>query len=282
MGYGFAVGAPLAVGAITVYLAERQSRRSIVFYIFAPMLSVTLFVLGTAVLLIEGAICIAMAMPLFLLLSSLSGLVMGMVCRYFKIPTGTVQSIALLPIVLTLMGGQSPLPNHTQTTSQSIQVAASPEIVWRNIMSPTNIMPEEFNRGLVYHIGVPYPVEANLLEKGAGGVRHSVWQRGVSFNEIVTSWKPYQHITWKYQFDAQSFPPGSMDDHVKIGGKYFDLIDTSYTLTPVQGGTRLNIEIHYRISTGFNWYSVPVAKYLLQDTANTLLDFYKHRSESIS
>ncbi|MGW8248709.1 MAG: hypothetical protein ACWGOV_11460, partial [Acidiferrobacterales bacterium] len=166
MGYGFAVGAPLAVGAITVYLAERQSRRSIVFYIFAPMLSVTLFVLGTAVLLIEGAICIAMAMPLFLLLSSLSGLVMGMVCRYFKIPTGTVQSIALLPIVLTLMGGQSPLPNHTQTTSQSIQVAASPEIVWRNIMSPTNIMPEEFNRGLVYHIGVPYPVEAKLLEKG--------------------------------------------------------------------------------------------------------------------
>ena len=270
------------VGAITVYLAERQSRRSIVFYIFAPMLSVTLFVLGTAVLLIEGAICIAMAMPLFLLLSSLGGFVMGIVCRHFKIPAGTVQSIAVLPLVLTLAAGQSPLPNHTQTIGQSIQITASPETVWRNILSPTNILPEEFDRGLVYHIGVPYPVEAKLLEEGVGGVRHSVWQRGVSFNEVVTSWKQYQYIAWKYQFDARSFPPGSMDDHVKIGGEYFDLIDTSYTLTPVQSGTRLNIEIHYRVSTGFNWYSVPVAKFLLKDTAKTLLDFYKHRSESIS
>jgi hypothetical protein len=66
---------------------------------------------------------------------------------------------------------------------------------------------------------------------------------------------------------------------VVVGGRYFKLDNTSYTLTSDARGTRLDIEISYRVNTGFNWYAVPMAKFLISNEADTLLNFYKHRAE---
>ena len=41
---------------------------------------------------------------------------------------------------------------------------------------------------------------------------------------------------------------------------YFDLLDTSHTLTPIDArSTRVRLDIRYRVSTRFNWYADPVA-----------------------
>lgn len=64
-----------------------------------------------------------------------------------------------------------------------------------------------------------------------------------------------------------------------IGGHYFDLKDTSFTLTPVAGGTRLDLQAHYRVSTQFNFYADAVAQLLLGNMLETGLKFYKNRSE---
>ena len=131
MATSFAVVVPIAIGAITVYMAERKARRSFLVYIFAPWLSVTLFVAGTAIALIEGSICIAMAMPLFLLLGSLGGLVMGIVCRFRNNPIRTVQSIAILPFLFALHEGGHPLPETTHKITRSVHIASAPEVVWK-------------------------------------------------------------------------------------------------------------------------------------------------------
>ena len=276
----FAIVVPIVIGAITVYLAERKARRSIIFYIFAPWLSVALFVTGAIVVLIEGSICVAMAMPLFLMLGSLGGLGMGIICRLFKNPIRTIQSISILPFLFALNESGTPLSKSTHKISRSVHISSSPQVVWRHILSPTNIKPRELEGGFAYYIGAPYPIEARLLESRLGGIRHSIWQNGVSFDEKITAWDKYHHIAWQYKFDSDSFPPGSMDDHVVIGGEYFDLDDTSYTLIPEAGGTRLDISITFRVSTGFNWYAVPMATFLISDTAETLLNLYKNRAEA--
>jgi hypothetical protein len=58
------------------------------------------------------------------------------------------------------------------------------------------------------------------------------------------------------------------------------MIDTSYTLGPSGAGTTLRIRMHYRISTQFNWYVVPIADALFGNFEETILDFYRRRSES--
>ena len=82
-----------------------------------------------------------------------------------------------------------------------------------------------------------------------------------------------------YEFGPGSFPPGSLDDHIMIGGRYFGLEETSYTLEPEAGGTRLTIRVGARVSTHFNWYAGLWADYLVDDTARAILGFYKARSE---
>jgi len=279
MSMAFAVIVPVVVGAITIYMAEKSARRSVLFYIFAPWLSVCLFVAGTAAALIEGSICIAMALPMFLGLASLGGLVMGAVCRWLNRPIRTLQSVTILPLVFALAQTGQPLTEVTHTISRSVYISSAPEAIWNQITSPGNIHSDEIQDGVAYLIGVPYPVEAQLDKPGVGGIRHSVWQRGVAFDEIITHWERLHEISWQYQFNPDSFPPGSMDDHVVLGGRYFKLDNTSYILTPYAGGTRLDINISYRVNTGFNWYAAPMAKLLISNEADTLLNFYKHRAE---
>jgi hypothetical protein len=84
-----------------------------------------------------------------------------------------------------------------------------------------------------------------------------------------------RHLAWRYRFYPDSFPPGSMDEHVVIGGKYFDLADTDFTLTPLDAGrTHLQIRIGYRVNTRFNWYAQPMAKLVLGNFAESALGYF--------
>lgn len=282
MGFSFAILAPLVIGAITVYIAEKTRRRTFGYYFIAPWVSILLCVFGTAIFLLEGSICIAMALPLFLLLSSIGGITMGLVCRYQNKPKTTLQCVALLPFVIAFAEPLQPLNNDFQEIKRSVHISAPVNKVWHLVNFPTNIKPEELKGAWSFAIGVPYPIEARTLTTGVGGKRHLIWQRGVTFNEEIIAWQENRYIAWTYLFDENSFPPGSMDDHVVIGGKYFNLENTSYTLIPEKGGTRLEISVRIRVSTSFNWYSKPLATALTRDTAETILKFYKNRAEAKS
>jgi len=76
--------------------------------------------------------------------------------------------------------------------------------------------------------------------------------KGVHFDQVAAEWQPNQRIRWLYRFSADSFPAGALDDHVKIGGAYFDVLDTEYSLRDVKGGTELRVRMSYRVSTAMN------------------------------
>src|SRR5690349_6429354 len=65
---------PFLIGIYTLY-AESKNAPGILFALFGPWIPTLCFVGGTALLLIEGSICIAMALPIFCFAASLGGLV---------------------------------------------------------------------------------------------------------------------------------------------------------------------------------------------------------------
>jgi hypothetical protein len=79
---------------------------------------------------------------------------------------------------------------------------------------------------------------------------------------------------------SDSFPAGALDDHVRIGGAYFDVIDTEYKLLNVGSGTELRVRMRYRVSTAFNWYTRPFAEFLVGDFEEAALRFYARRAET--
>ena len=275
----FVVLVPVLVGAFTVHAARKRSP-SLLFAIFGPWIPTTCFAAGSVIALIEGSICIAMALPIFWIVSSAGGVLCWVVLKFVDVPQGGVNGLLLLPLLLAWPESQQPLPQALARSEDAIQIAAPPEVVWGLINHATAITPAEMSGGLAYRIGLPYPMEAVTRATAGGRVRKLRWGGGVAFDEPVTAWEENRHIAWTYAFGPDSFPPGALDEHVLIGGRYFDLVDTAYRLVPEAGGTRLEIVVDYRVSTGFNWYALPAGRLLVDDAARTILRFYKRRSEA--
>jgi hypothetical protein len=282
MAGGFIWLAPLVVGAVTVYVAETTRRRSWLYYFWAPFFANALFIIGTLVILIEGLICAAIIVPLFAAMGALGGLIMGLVCRLTNWPKQTLYALAALPMALGLAGDYLPTPDTHHTITRTAHVQASPARVWQALNHASDIRAEEFGATHAAHIGVPMPLSGITEHRASGPVRVSVWAKGVQIEEPITDWQPERYLRWVYRFTPESFPKGALDDHVMIGGHYFDLKDTSFTLTPAGEGTQVEVKVHYRVSTQFNFYAVPVAKLLLGNMLETGLQFYKQRSERAS
>jgi hypothetical protein len=279
MGISFIYLAPILVGAVTVYLAERQQRRSILYYFLMPCLANMLFVAGTLIILIEGIICAIVIVPLFTIIGGIGGLIMGAICRLTNWPKPSLYSFAILPFLISSLEHNLPLPIELNSVERSIYIDAPASTVWHSVMNARDIKPEEIQHAWMYRIGVPLPESGIAKQTEKGIVREIKMGKNIHFEQVMTDWKPHQFARMQYYFSADSVPPRALDDHVKIGGKYFDLKDTTYKLTPTGKGTTLTIAITYRVSTQFNWYAEPVAKNLTANFEEVILNFYKQRSE---
>src|SRR5205807_1245983 len=102
----------------------------------------------------------------------------------------------------------------------------------------------------------PRPVEATLSHEGVGGVRHATFEGGVLFIETVDAWEPQRRLSFSIHAQTDRIPRTTLDDHVTIGGPYFDILRGTYELQPLGNGrTRLVLSSRHRLSTDFNWYS---------------------------
>lgn len=280
MSAAFLLGTPFVVGMITVY-GKRYEHIKVWYMLFGPWATVGLMLIGCAIAMLEGSICIAMMAPLFLICGSAGGVVMGIILHFSHPRSPNIGAVAVLPFLMIIAESFAPLINANAEIRDSVIIEASPETVWNEIMTAEAIRPDELPTSLTHLIGVPKPVEGVNRFTPEGEVRYSKWERGVSFEALVSNREPYETITWHYAFDAHSFPEGSMDEHVEIGGEFFGLEDTTFNLTPLPGNrTELEIIAHYRVTTSINFYAVPAAKVLGRDFVNTILGLYRGRSEA--
>jgi hypothetical protein len=277
----FIIGAPVLVSVVTVYLAERAARRTWGYYFVAPFVANVLFVVGTLLIEIEGWICAIIIVPLFAVVGGLAGLAMGAICRVTRWPRRAIVGCAA---VLPLLGGaveqRVDTTNLRRVQQREVFIAAAPADVWRVLVDTRDIRPAEVDRAWMYRIGVPTP-QAGLGDFRDGEhLRHITMGKGVHFDQVASEWEENRRITWRYRFAPDSFPAGALDDHVRIGGEYFDVSECTYSLAAVPGGTRLAIRMDYRVSTHFNWYAAPVADWLVGDFAEVILDFYARRASA--
>jgi hypothetical protein len=275
----FIVGAPVVVGVVTVYLAERTARRSWSYYILAPMVAMAVCVLATLAIAIEGLICAIVIVPLFAIGAGLAGFAMGCICRLTDWPrSAMVSCVACLPLVAGAMEHRLPSTDLLRWQDREIFIDRPPAGVWSQLVDTPHIRREEVDAAWMYRIGVPVPEAGAGDFSGGEHLRHITMGKGIHFDQVATEWRPGECVTWRYRFSEDSFPAGALDDHVRIGGRYFDLGETTYSLAPDGAGTRLSVRMRYRVSTSFNWYAGPVADFLVGDFAERILEFYARRA----
>jgi hypothetical protein len=270
-----------AVGFITIQQAERVAPRSIGEWIGAPGLPI-LIACGLAVLFhLEGYICLIFALPIALIAASVGGVAAGLLSRFTRRGRiSTLTCVALLPFLIAPLETHLTPPTKMHTVASEIRVHATPETVWQNIERVPAIAPSELRTTWTQRIGFPRPIEATLSYEGVGGVRHASFERGLMFIETVTAWEPEHRLAFGIRADSAHIPAATLDEHVTIGGRYFDVLDGEYRLEPLANGdTLLHLTSHQRLSTDFNAYAGLWSDAVMQSLQTSILEVIQHRCE---
>lgn len=279
MTISFLLSLPFSIGAIFEYIFSFNRASTLRKLIYRQIILVVVLLLLGAIFLQEGIICLIMAAPIFLACSISGAFLMRWMCKKTWRPYKRIYSIGLLPLL-----GLVFLPNlnqyHQGYTVHSLVIQAPREQVFAAINNIQAIQPSEINDSPIFTMGFPKPISGMTVQAQGGLVRQILWQRGIYFEEKITQSEAPKKLMWRYLFTADSFPKGSLDDHIEMGGDYFNLLTTDYTLeamSPTQ--TRLVLRIDYRLSTEMNWYSDLWVQYVLKEFSDVVLHIYKNRLE---
>lgn len=283
---------PVAIGFLVVFYVgwrERERPLSFRYALLGPWSAVGPCLILSFVVGWEGAFCLMFATPVFLIMSSLGGLLAKLALLFIdrnnagRGPGALKNGISLLLLVLLapLTSGfvesnlQAPEASHRVHTQ--IEIAAPVDVVWSEIIRVRRIEPSE-NQGLFYKLGFPRPIEATLSHEGVGGVRNASFEKGLLFIETVTEWQPQRLLSFRIQADAHMT---RLDPHVVVGGQYFDVLQGTYEITPGSrpGTVTLNLWSRFRLNTHFNGYAGFLGDSLMRDIQNSILRVLKKRCE---
>lgn len=273
---------PLVIGFLEQSAPDPVPRRNVwIRAFFAPMVPVSLMLALMALLSIEGSLCIAMALPLFLILAGVGGC-LGLVARQRgsgRSRAGGTSLMIALPYLLAPFEQKIPPRVEQRAVGNVVHIQAPPSVVWREIKSVRAIDAHELPLHVAHLIGLPRPLEATLSHDGVGGVRVAKFERGLEFLETVVDWQPERRLS--FTIAAQPAPSTALDEHVAVGGAYFDVLDGTYELEPLPDGTtQLKLESHHRLSTHFNFYARLWTDFIMSDLQFAIMDVIRTRCEA--
>lgn len=289
MTYGGFFVIPFLIGFISVYGLEKEKQQPILFRIFYPWVPTIISMYCAFLVNWEGLICLAMAAPVYLALSSAGGIAVGI---WFYIFPGhrmnllTVFGILSLPLITGYFESYWELPNEIRFVETRIEIRSTREKIWKNIVRIPAL--EKTENGFFYRMGFPRPIEATLSYEGTGGVREARFEKGLVFYETVTEWIRNRKLKFEIKADPNLTPLTTLDSHVVPGGKYFDALQGEYELeykdglkTDEVGIIVLHLRSKYRLSTHFNFYASLWGDFLMRDIQNSILKILKKRIESL-
>src|SRR5215472_10997517 len=281
---GFLLFTPFAMGFITVFIAEIKQAQRVWVWLLLPWLPVVGGALAAMLTLLEGLICVVMFLPLGLFVSTLGGAVSGVTARFLRSRRSrnlSVTCVILLPLFVAPWEQQVFHGWELRRVENVVDIQAPPAVVWRNIERVRPIRPEELPSSWSHRIGFPDPVEATLSHEGVGGVRDASFTRGVLFLETVDVWEPQRRLSFTIRPQTDRIPPTTLDEHVRVGGAYFDVLRGEYRLEPLATGKiRLHLSSQHRVSTDFNWYAHLWTDAVMADLQTRILTVIKRRCES--
>ncbi|MEM1337364.1 MAG: hypothetical protein AAF717_16500 [Bacteroidota bacterium] len=160
-----------------------------------------------------------------------------------------------------------------KTVSSSIGISGTPEIVWDNI---TNVRIEQFSDPVIFKLlGIPRPLRAELLTKGAGGQRIAYFNTGKRFVQEITTWKPLQEYSFNFN-PEKGFTVGYFFD---ISDGIFRVPNGAYFLEEKGDEIALHLSTTYSLDKRVYYlFTIPV-RIILKAFQQYLLRSIKKNSE---
>lgn len=271
---------PSIVGALTVYFSHVERVKSLGYRIIIPWIPIWAFFLITLAFAIEGWPCLVMILPIFMLAASVGGLIGG----YFKLKKKDNRTYVSLIVLLPLF--VSPVEHFIGANTQAyksytfIDIEAPAEKIWKNVTRVSEIEESQDKGYLTRVLDFPRPVKAELNFEGVGAYREAIFTNGLVFHETVTEYVHQQKMSFSIRALPHEIPLTTMDEHLVVGGKYFDVLNGTYELEKLDNQTyRLHLYSNFKLTTTFNFYASWWADSIMKDIQNNILQIQKQRAE---
>jgi len=280
IGYVFAL--PLVLGAIPVLLSTKAQLENYLINLITPWVSVLTFFYLSFITGFEGIICLVIIIGPFLLIGSLG----AFIYRYIKLKTGGDHSKKLyitLAIPLLVLGMENLVvpQDYYGTVSTTINIRAGKDTVWKNIKNVKSIDKNEIKPHIIHQMGIPKPINGALDFEGIGGTRSITWEKGLKFKEVITQWDDGNGFAYDIVVNPGDIPPTTLDEHVIIGGQYFDAVRGSYSISAIDDNTQqLTLTSTYRITSTVNFYGKYWTNFIFEDFHQMILEVVKGRCEN--
>lgn len=197
---------PTAVGALGGWLGKPKTAGEAA---SAGMIANLIASLGFFALGFEGAICIVMALPLAVSLGALGGWLVY-VSKDRRIVANGMAMLMILPLSAGTLGFDLTAKPDVFVVRSSIEIAAPPERVWKNVIAFSELPPPT---EWYFKTGIAYPIRAEIVGSGPGAVRYCEFSTGPFVEPIevwdeprllrfsvaenpapLNEWSPYAHI----------------------------------------------------------------------------------------
>ena len=187
--YGFSlfVGAPFALGMISVLLFGFSRPQPLGACLMVAMVAATLAGLAVLGIALEGFICLVMAAPIAFVLAFLGALVgYAIQARPWLSDQAATLLLAVVVVLPALMAAES--ANEPEPVVRAVRteviIAAPPEKIWPHVIAfPPLPEPEDW----FFRTGIAYPQRAEIRGAGVGAVRHCIFSTG-TFVEPIEVW----------------------------------------------------------------------------------------------
>jgi hypothetical protein len=281
MSLGFLALVPLAMGYVTVdrYLRRASAEVSWYEWLFLPWLSVLITMAVSVAVKWEGAICLIFAAPIMLIFSLIGGALARVSSKRIRSVPGQLSAVAF-PLIVILIESNFAAPIQIRTVETDVLIHAPAAVVWSNIKSVPTINSSELPRSWVTRIGFPKPVSATLSHDGVGGVRDATFTGGLVFTETIHQWEPESDLKFSIHANTDSIPSTTLDEHVSIGGAFFDVLDGEYRLEQRPDGVLLRLTSHERLSTHLNPYAGMWTDAVMRSIQSQILVVIRKRCEA--
>ncbi|PYI87563.1 MAG: hypothetical protein DME26_05790 [Verrucomicrobia bacterium] len=239
-GWSIFVSLPFSMGFLSALLHTFHKRRSLGTCLWTANATVLLAGAGLLLFAMEGAICLVMAAPLACAIGSAGGAagyaIQETLWRREAVSRLFCLAILMVPAAMGLEHAVPPPLPLLEVTS-SVVVRASPEKVWRNVVSFAELPPPH---ELLFKLGVAYPIRAEIYGQGVGAVRHCRFSTG-PFVEPIEVWEEPRLLRFsvtKNPEPMQEWTPYHRVHPAHLDG-YLESRAGQFRLVPRDGGRTL-------------------------------------------
>ena len=272
---------PVIMGALTVYFSKTEDVKKLAYRVFIPWIPIFGFFAISMLFLLEGIACLAMILPVFMAAASAGGLIGG----YFKLRKKDnrvyISFLLVVPLLLSPVESLIGAVPGTYEAYTYIDINAPAERIWSNVTRVSEIGVDQDKGWLTNLLGFPRPVKAELNYEGVGAYREAIFTNGLVFHETVSEYIDQKKMVFSIKAFPHEIPAATLDEHVVIGGEYFDVLNGTYELEKLNEKTfRLHLYSHFKLATTFNFYASWWGKWIMKDIQNNILQVEKMRAES--